>query len=92
MIKAQEVSVVRGGRQRRLHKAFLRNDWEGARSRYANYKVPAAWRQIFLRRARFSPACFEAGYVIDKERLIPRDNHVGRFAARWAERLRRFAR
>jgi hypothetical protein len=45
---------------------YLRNDWEGARSRYANYKVPAAWTQVFLRRSRFSPACFEAGYVIDK--------------------------
>lgn len=44
---------------------YLRNDWEGARSRYANYEVPTAWKRIFLRRSRFSPACFEAGYVVD---------------------------
>jgi hypothetical protein len=50
---------------------YLRNDWEGARSRYANYKVPNTWRQIFLRRSRFSPACFEAGYLVD-ENLVTR--------------------
>lgn len=49
---------------------YLRNDWEGARSRYANYRIPAAWKQIFLRRSRFSPSCFEAGYVVDSKPTI----------------------
>ena len=43
---------------------YLRNDWEGARSGFAQYRVPTDWKRIYLRRARFSPACFEAGYAI----------------------------
>ncbi len=46
---------------------YLRNDWEGVHSRFADYRVPAAWQQIFLRRSRFSPACFEAGYLAGKQ-------------------------
>ncbi|MEK6537057.1 MAG: hypothetical protein AABZ63_06195, partial [Actinomycetota bacterium] len=55
---------------------YLRNDWEGARSRYSNYKVPSAWKQQFLRRSRFSPSCFEAGYVVEKRLVTPNINDI----------------
>lgn len=50
---------------------YLRNDWDGARSRYADYDVPSAWTIKFVRRSRFSPACFEAGYLASALPTVP---------------------